>query len=1161
MIFRPLFLGVLLINSIAYSQERDITFEHINSRQGLSHNSILSISQDSRGFMWFGTYGGLNKYDGYKFTTYKTEYGDKNSLYTNPIVRIFEDREGLIWLGTYGGGVICYNPKTDTFTEFKDLHLNANNKIRINVRDIYQDEDGYLWFATSEGLDKYDKQKNEFTNYKIQSAIHSENNIVNINVGSSGKFWLGSYLGLKLFDPKTGMFQTFKPDPLNTNSISHPNVLSVYEDKNGIVWAGTEGGGLNKFNPSTGNITHFKNDSLKKNSLSNNIIYTIKELEPGKLWIATEIGVNIFDINSETFEYILNDPRNSKSLSNNTVRSLFKDRGGVIWVGTDGGGINKSDSHRKKFDLYQSDVDTKFSLSNNSVFAIEEDVNGNIWMGTTGGGLNKFDPQSKKFTSFMPNSSDPSSISAPKILSLSIGPSKNLWIGTDRGGLCMLPAKDLNNSKPNFFKYYSSPKPNSLKSNVIYSLLEDHSGVVWAGTWARGIHKIVFDKVLSNGQPDYQNPTITNFRNDPKDSTSVAQDIAFAMYEDKQGTLWIGTAGNGLDKHTLVTKEIDGKTYEKDVFTHYTSNPNDLTSLSNDNVSSIYESSAGDLWIGTSIGLNKMNRQKGTFKVYSTKDGLPNNVIYGILEDKQGNLWLSTLGGLSKFNPKTETFKNYTYEDGLQDNMFNAHAFYSSSTNKMYFGGPNGVNVFSPDSIHDNPFKPQVMLTDFKIFNKPVAIGNINGAEHLPSSIATTSEIFLSYKDYVFSFEFSSSSYAIPSKNRYSYKMEGFDERWVNTDASNRIATYTNLNPGDYTFRVKATNCDGIESEKETAITIHIAPPFWKTIWFRTLAILSISGLVFSIFRMRVNNIEKQKKDLEKQVTQRTKEILSQKEEIESQKENIEEKNMILEKQYYEIEEARRLIKEKNEQLHEYNTTLENSVKERTEQLRQTLDNLAETNKELDQFVYRSAHDLKGPLASITGLCHLGSIETNDPKILELLKRMENTTEDMTTKLVRLMKIHEFNTMELTITTVNYNHIFEEILNEIKVRYDVSDVNIRVSIEKSSNYKSDQELLKKLLKNLIENSVKYKDEHKQNRYINIEVKSVNGLTEISIVDNGIGIPQNQAEKVFDLFVTASENIKGFGMGLYEAKLIARRLNGSVKLKYPENGDTEFVITL
>jgi ligand-binding sensor domain-containing protein/signal transduction histidine kinase len=1164
MTFRQLLTGVLLLFNFIYTCAQEVTFEHINARNGLSHNSVLTIVQDSKGLMWFGTYGGLNKYDGYKIINYKAEYGDKNSIHTNPIVCIYEAKDGTLWLGTYGGGVIRYDRKINQFIEYKNLHLDSTTKLRVNVRSIFEDNDGALWFATSEGLDKFDNQTNTFTNYHFESDIHADNNVVSIQKDTSGKLWLGTYLGLKLFNTKTGAFEkTYKPEPQNNNTLSHPNVLTVYQDNQGLIWMGTEGGGLNLLNPATDQIIQYKNDPQNENSISDNIIHDIKEFEPGKLWIATENGVNIFDIRNKTFQHILNDPKVSTSLTNNNVRCLYKDQGGVVWIGTEGGGINKMDSQKKQFNLYQSDAAKINSLSNNNVFGVTEDANGNIWVGTIGGGLNKFDPKTKVFTHFAPQPNDSHNIRSLKILSMSIGPSQNLWMGTDREGLWMIPAKSLGDmNRPNFIKFYADQKPNALKSNVVYSVLEDQNGTVWAGTWSRGIHKFKFDKTLPNKEIDYQNPTITNYRNNPNDPTSLSQDIAFSLFEDRQGTLWIGTAGKGLDKHVVVKKEVNGKIEEQDIFTHYTSNINDTTSLSNDNVSAMYESSNGTFWVGTSIGLNKMDREKGTFKIYSTKNGLPNNVVFGIQEDKKGNLWIATLGGLSKFNPKTERFTNYTYEDGLQDNMFNPHASCLTKSGEMYFGGPNGITSFFPDNIRDNAYKPQVILTDFKVFNKSVPIGKLeNNTVAISNSIETTREIHLSPEDYVFSFEFSSSSYAIPSKNKFAYKMEGFDEAWVYTDANNRTATYTNLNPGKYVFKVKASNCDDIWSTEERSVLIFIAPPFWQTMWFRVLLILSISGLMLTIFKIRVNNIEKQKTYLENQVSQRTKEILQQKEEIESQKENIEEKNITLEKQYYEIEEARKLIKEKNQQLEQYNATLESSVKERTEQLRQTFDNLAETNKELDQFVYRSAHDLKGPLARIIGLCYLGTLETTDPKIVELLKRMEVTTEEMSSKLSRLMRIHEFNTVELSLTKINYQELLNEVIGEIKAAYDCKDIEIKTIIDSDHQFKSDKELLKKLLKNLIENSVKYKDEQKQNRYVHIAVQSTNNLMEISIADNGIGIPQNQADRVFDLFVTATENIQGFGLGLYEAKLIARRLHGSIKLNYPDNGDTEFVITI
>jgi signal transduction histidine kinase len=676
------------------------------------------------------------------------------------------------------------------------------------------------------------------------------------------------------------------------------------------------------------------------------------------------------------------------------------------------------------------------------------------------------------------------------------------------------------------------------------------------------LNKFVFKTKTRNGEIDYSKPEVTQYRRSNDDSTAISHDVVFTMLEDRKGTLWIGTMGGGLNKREVIKKEVNGKVIEIDIFRHYLNDPNNPTSLSDNNVSAIHETRNGDLWIGTSIGINKFNKKDGSCKVYTIKHGLPNNVVFGIQEDVNGNLWIGTLGGMSKFDPKKETFRNYGFEDGLQDNMFNPHAFLYSSDGEMFFGGPNGLTTFFPDSIKDNAYRPEVVITDFKVFNKSVSIGaDENGNERLVQSISTSDEINLSHKDYVFSFEFSASNYASPMKNRFAYRMEGFDENWVYTDANNRTATYTNLDPGNYVFRVKAANGDGIWNEKGVAININIVPPFWQTLWFKALVALAVMGSLFLFYKIRIRIINRQKKELEVLVTERTKEIMLQKEEIQAQKENIEEKNVILEQQYQEIESGRVEIKDKNLKLEEYNLLLENKVKERTEQLRMAFDNLAETNKELDQFMYRSAHDLKGPLASIRGLCYLGTLETHDPKITGLLKKMESTTGELTNKLTRLMQIHEFNSVSLTIETIEYNELLNEVITEIGNSNDCRDVKIKLDIESEGKHRSDRTLIKTLLKNVLENSIKYKDETKTLHYVNIAVKSINGSAKISIADNGVGIPKDQADRVFDLFVIATENIKGFGIGLYEAKLIARRLKGNIKLQYPANGDTEFVITL
>jgi ligand-binding sensor domain-containing protein/signal transduction histidine kinase len=1156
---------LFLIAGSVYSQVQPQQFQRLDARNGLSHNSVLTIFQDSKGLIWLGTYGGLNKYDGYKITTYRTEHGNKNSLQANSIVAIHEDINGMLWLGTFGGGLIQFDSQREIFKSYRYLHVDPNHNITPNVRSIYEDDSGALWIASSEGLVKFDQQLNKYTPYIIPADVHAENNITAITKSKKkNKLWIGSYLGLKLFDLKTGRFTMYKPDSKNPNSLSHPNVLAIYEDHSGIVWVGTEGGGLDAFDPATKQFKHYKNDPANPASISGNVIFSIYPYSSQKLLIATESGLNIFDLATRTAEYILHDPKNPTSLSSNNVRCIFKDRGEVLWIGTDGGGVNKTDTQRKKFFLYRNDPDNNSSLKSNNVFSILEDHVGKIWIGTIDGGLNRYDRETKRIVHFLPDSRNPASISSTKILSLSTGPSKNLWIGTDRDGLCMVHASDLTNTKrePTFIKFYKEAKPNALNSNVIYSLLEDRTGVVWAGTWSRGVNKLVFNTRKTNGEIDYTKPVITHYRRDPQNSSSLSHDVAFTLYEDRQGTLWIGTAGGGLNKREVIRKEVNGKLEDVDVFRHYVHHPDDSTSLSDNNISAIYESTTGDFWVGTAIGLNKMNRVDGTCTLYTIKDGLPNNMVFGILEDSKHNLWIGTLGGIAKFDPLKETFRTYTYEDGLQDNMFNPNAFCHSKSGEMFFGGPNGITSFFPDSIKNNSYKPQVFLTDFRVFNKTVAIGTDEaGDERLKSSLLSVKEINLSHKDYVFSFEFSASGYANSVKNKFAYKMENFDADWVYTDNSNRTATYTNLNPGKYIFRVKASNNDGIWNEEGIAVRINIKPPFWRTWWFITLAIGLIIGSLFFMYKLRISIIKKQKGALENLVAERTKEIVAQKEEIQTQKENIEEKNVILENQYLEIETARKVINEQNEELKEYNAKLEVNVKKRTEQLRVAFNNLAETNKELDQFIYRSAHDLKGPLARIAGLCYLGSLETKEPKMLELLKKMEITTDEMSSKLTRLMKIHEFNVLELAITPMDYQTLLSDIILEVTSQYRCDDIQFVMNVEEGPPFKSDRNLMKILLYNVIENAVKYKDVRKPNCYVIISVAWNDGITIISITDNGLGIPQNQATRVFDLFIIANEKIKGFGIGLYEAKLIARRLGGNIKLQYPESGDTEFVITV
>ncbi|MCK4980551.1 MAG: histidine kinase, partial [Candidatus Delongbacteria bacterium] len=408
-----------------------------------------------------------------------------------------------------------------------------------------------------------------------------------------------------------------------------------------------------------------------------------------------------------------------------------------------------------------------------------------------------------------------------------------LWIGTIGGGLNKF---DSENEK--FIHYENDPNnPKSLSHNIVISIYEDNSGTIWIGTYGGGLNKFDKDK-----------GSFLYYINDPDDPTSLSANRVLSIYEDRTGNLWISTWGGGLDK-------FDRK---KELFTHYTHDPNDSTSISSNIIHSIYEDNKGFLWIGTEGGLNKFDRAEEIFISYRLSDGLPNEMVYGLLEDDNGNFWLSTSYGLSRFNPTTEEFRNYDTRDGLQDNVFDFKAYQATNSGEFIFGGVNGLTLFHPDSLVDNTHIPPLILTDFQLFNESVPVGFDKNRERtiLNNSITVSRELELTYEDKVFSFEFAALDYRSPRKNKYAYQMVGVDPDWVNTDASRRFATYTNLDPGEYTFKVKGSNNDGIWNEEGTSIRIIITPPWWKTNLAYTFYIFLVGFIVFSIWRFQTNRLK-----------------------------------------------------------------------------------------------------------------------------------------------------------------------------------------------------------------------------------------------------------------------------------------------------------------
>ncbi|NQT26279.1 histidine kinase [candidate division KSB1 bacterium] len=807
-------------------------FEHLTLNSGLSQSNVQTILRDTRGFMWFGTEDGLNRYDGYNFQIYRNNPDDSTSISSNYITKILEDKMGRLWIATLGGGLNIYDRKLDSFIR---VSLPNNEKVGLNfqyINNFIMDQAGNLWIGfDSDGLAYYDLEHDTLIKYKYSDENYenclSYDDVDALCEDSLGRIWIGTLGGgLDRFNPKSQQFTRYESDPDNPESIGSNEVTYIFEDSQKNIWLGTSGGGLNRYDARDDCFVRYMHDPDDSESIGDNVVFSIVEDRWGRLWIGTEeSGLNLFDKKSGNFRSYSSNVFDPYSLNHNSVESLYNDEQGILWVGTYHGGVNYFNQSGDKFRLYRQTMDEK-SLSNNAVVSFFEDHTGRIWIGTDGGGLNYFNQENEGFLHYMHHADDPRSLSHNAVLTIYEDNNHELWIGTYSGGL-----NRFNRKTQDFDQFkHREGDIHCLSDNDVRAIFEDKHDNFWIGTLS-GLN--LFDR---------EKNTFKQYFHDGENPNSLGHDAVIRVFEDSRGNLWIGTYGGGLN---LYDPENDG-------FIRYQYDEEKENCLSNDYVFSILEDSKKQLWIGTGSGLNRFNYEDQTFYTYYVKDGLPNDFISGILEDDKGYLWLSTHKGLSRFNPEIKEFRNYDSEDGLQGNDFSFGSYMKSSTGEMYFGGADGFTVFHPDEVTDNPFIPPIIITDFMISNKPVPIKTQTSP--LQYHISETEELHLKYWHSVFSFEFTALNYILPKKNQYAYILEGFEEEW-NQVGTKRTATYTNLDPGAYTFRVKGSNNDGIWNEDGTSINIIITPPFWQTAWFRIIVGIVILLFIYSIFYIRTVSI------------------------------------------------------------------------------------------------------------------------------------------------------------------------------------------------------------------------------------------------------------------------------------------------------------------
>jgi ligand-binding sensor domain-containing protein/serine phosphatase RsbU (regulator of sigma subunit) len=802
-----------------------IIFNHLTVENGLSQSSVTCIFQDKKGFMWFGTQDGLNRYDGYTFKVFKNDPSDSTTLADNFIFSIYETNSGSLFIETQSGTFHEFNPKSESFR--------IVNKDKVNL---------------------------EGTKVSTVSALLQE---------SSGIKWtggLGSGTGLKRTDLKTSHSTIFKHNPKDPFSLSDDKVYSIFRDRSGILWIGTFNG-LDRFDEVSRKFFHYKNDVNNPNSLPDNWVWSIYEDSKGNLWLGTaKGGLSKLDPVTNSFINYKNDPNNPASINDNFIFSIFEDQSGVIWIGTNVGGINYFHPSTQAFEHYKNEPGNSNSLNDNLVLSMLVDKNGDYWIGTRNGGLNKFDSNKKTFSHFNHNSANPNSLLSNSVQSLMEDRSGILWIGNFNSGL------DALDPKSETFTHYThnNSDPYSLTDNRVYSLAEDKDGNIWIGTYGGGLNML-----------DRKSGKISSYQFKENDSTSISSNATWSIMFGESNQLWTGTFGGGVNVLNLTTQK----------FSYYKNIPGDSSSIADNNIIRVFKDSKENMWFGTTKGLSRYLKTSNTFKNYNEKNGLANNFIYGIAEDDKGNLWLSTNDGLSKFNPEKETFKNYYYEDGLQGNEFNQNAFAKDlKTGKLLFGGPNGFNVFHPDSLKDNDYLPPIVFTSYIRYNTD----DEEGKPIIEKGVSELDSIILTYKDNIVTIDFAALSFYNNFENQYRYMLEGFNENWIQL-GSNHTITFTNLSPGDYKLKVIGSNNDGVWNENAKILYIQVLPPWWRTNLAYLVYGILLVGLLYSIRKFEIDRREQKSRIRESELRVKA---------TEAEKRVLEVEN---ERKTKELEEARQL--------------------------------------------------------------------------------------------------------------------------------------------------------------------------------------------------------------------------------------------------------------
>ncbi|MBN2370110.1 MAG: PAS domain S-box protein [Vicinamibacteria bacterium] len=835
-----------------------LKFGRLAVEDGLSNNWVQAVHRDSHGFLWIGTHDGLNRYDGRSFIHYRHSREDSHSLPGPQVSVIYEDSRQRLWLGSgwEQGGLALYDRAMDRFIRVP-LSPESGGATSRRVFDIIEDRRGRLWVGTENGIELVDPDKGLVTRYDVVGRVgrgqprSASSTVFAILQDDHDGFWVGTFSGLFRFDSRRGKSDHWSDRAGESTGLDREVVGSLLRDIEGDVWIGTFGRGVCRLNPQSRQVTQYLPRVGDPTSISHRRILNLAADKEGRIWIGTDNGgLNVFDRRSGRFQRYAPDPDDEESLNAWSIHALHVDDQKIVWIGTYDGGLNFVSPFGQGFSHVKARRD---SLNDPHVISLLEDRAGNLWIGTDGGGLNRKDARTGRYRYYRHDPRDDRTIAANNVNALHEDSAGMIWLGGWAAGLGRLDPRT-----GRVTRYRRHPRnPKTIVSDFVWKILELRSGELLIAT---------------QGGADLLDRKTAVCTRLWKRYPDLGRGSIFSAVEDRHGNLWLG-GSNRAQYFNLAERKT----------TTYRHDPKDPEGLGRGVVSTIFIDSRENVWLGTETGLNCLPATTRRMRRYTIDNGLPHETVTNIIEDASGNLWLTTNRGLSKFvnavnEPEQTRFLNFDVHDGLQGLGFARGTALRSRDGRLYFGGPHGLNSFFPSEIVTNHVPPPLVLTDLKIFNRSVVPGAPGSP--LDRSIANTDELTLSYKHTVVTFEFAALNLALPQKNRYMYMLEGLDPAWNEVSAQN-TATYTQLLPGRYTFRVRASNNDDIWNEEGVALRLRVTPPFWRTPWFQILIAAALITALAAVYRRRVRRIQAYARDLAAKIDERTRDLHRLNEELE----------------------------------------------------------------------------------------------------------------------------------------------------------------------------------------------------------------------------------------------------------------------------------------